>query len=127
MNALTIFNFINYWLMGRACAFGHGGRGRLKSTNTTATGTDITVHIDMLRHVRCVSNYQLWGHGRMQTARRRQSNSNILSIALENGTREEHEIMNTPKYNCTSSIGLAVLVMSLLGDWNAMLSCKIKE
>jgi hypothetical protein len=52
----------------------------------------------------------------MQTARRRQSNSKRLSIALEIDTGEENEIMNTPKYNCTSSIGLAVLVMSLSGD-----------
>jgi hypothetical protein len=63
----------------------------------------------------------------MQIARRRQSNSKRMSIALENDTGEEHEIMNTPKNNYTSSMGLAVLVMSLSGDRNAMLSYKIKE
>jgi hypothetical protein len=39
-----------------------------------------------------------------------------MSIALENDTGEENEIMITPKYNCTSSMGLVVLVMSLSGD-----------
>jgi hypothetical protein len=39
-----------------------------------------------------------------------------MSIALEKDTGEENEIMITPKYNCTSSMGLAVLVMSLSED-----------
>jgi hypothetical protein len=63
----------------------------------------------------------------MQIARRRQSNSKRMSIALENDTGEENDIMITPKNNYTSSMGLAVLVMSLSGDRNAMLSYKIKE
>jgi hypothetical protein len=78
--------------MSRARAWGQAGRTRLKCSNyNTTTGTDITVHIYMLRHVRCISHYQLWGHGWRQTARRRQS---IKSKYQSIWTKTQKKFMN---------------------------------